>query len=279
MKRQAAIKFIGKAARWLVPLAAILVLGAFYLIAPPGLLGKADGIGYAVCHRLDHRSFHIGERALPLCARCTGTFMAAAIGLLFQALAAPKRGGLPPWKIGIPLILFVLFWSFDGANSYLYLIKSVYPGRFENIPNVYIPNNPLRLLTGSGMGLAMSAGLYPVFNQTFWKDFPNQPALGSWKRSGLLAGIMLLVDLGILTEHPVFLYPAAVLSTIGVLALLSLVFSMLWVMISRQENQFTSLNETWLPLAAGLTIAMIMILSIDLFRLQLTGTWGEFPLG
>ena len=37
-----------------------------------GILGHADEIGYAVCHQIDLRSFHIGDRPLPLCARCSG---------------------------------------------------------------------------------------------------------------------------------------------------------------------------------------------------------------
>lgn len=38
------------------------------LLAPGGLLDKADKVGYAVCHRITIRSFLIGERQMPLCA-------------------------------------------------------------------------------------------------------------------------------------------------------------------------------------------------------------------
>jgi uncharacterized membrane protein len=279
MQRQNITMFIGKLSRWLVPIAAVLVLAGFLFVTPPGLLGKADGIGYAVCHRIAARSFHIGDTALPLCARCTGTFTAAAVGLLFQAIVARKRTSMPPWKIGIPLILFAFAWGLDGSNSYLYLIKQTYPGALAQIPNLYIPQNWLRLLTGSGMGLGMAAALYPVFGQTIWKDGIEEPALGTWKRFGILVGIMLLIDAGILTGWPVILYPIAFISVLGTLSLLVMVYSMIWVMTFRQDNAFTSLKSLWLPLTAGFTMAMIMILAIDLFRLQLTGTWGGFPLG
>jgi hypothetical protein len=33
----------------------------------------------------------------------------------------------------------------------------------------------------------------------------------------------------------------------------------------------------WLPLASGLTLGLLLVLSIDLLRLGLTGTWGGFP--
>ena len=48
--------------RWLVPAAALIAFGVWFAITPPGLIGKADSIGYANCHRIDERSFHIGNR-------------------------------------------------------------------------------------------------------------------------------------------------------------------------------------------------------------------------
>jgi hypothetical protein len=66
---------------------------------------------------------------------------------------------------------------------------------------------------------------------------------------------------------------------LGVLALLVMVFSIVWIMLMRQENLFTSLRELWMPFLAGTTLAFIMLTAIDLLRLSLTGTWGAFPLG
>jgi uncharacterized membrane protein YagU involved in acid resistance len=94
-----------------------------------------------------------------------------------------------------------------------------------------------------------------------------------------LLGIILLVDLGILSEQPVVLYPIAFLSVLGVLALLGIVFSIVWVIIMKQENAFERVKQLWLPIVAGLTLALLMISVIDLLRLKLTGTWGGFPLG
>jgi hypothetical protein len=66
---------------------------------------------------------------------------------------------------------------------------------------------------------------------------------------------------------------------LGVLGLLIMVFSMVWLLLMRQENVFTSLRELWLPFLAGTTLAFLMITAIDLLRFKLTGTWGGFPLG
>ncbi len=264
--------------RWFIPAAALIAFAAWFYITPPGLLGKADAIGYAICHRIDERSFHIGDRQLPLCARCTGEFYAAGISLLFFAIVSPKKSGMPGWKLGIPLLLFFLSFGIDGSNSYLYLLKQTTGGAFDNIPNLYTPNNTLRLLTGSGMGIALASIVYPAFNQTAWRE-PNPQRALDWKKLGLLIGIILLFDLLILTENPAILYTIALLSVLSVLTLLVIVFSMSWVLMMRQDNAFDSLRQMWMPFIAGTTLAFLMITVIDLLRFRLTGTWGSFPLG
>ena len=75
--------------------ALLAVVAAWMYVAPPGLMGKLDAIGYAVCHRLDSHSLHIAGLQMPLCARCTGEFNAAAIALIFQAVVSPRRSLLP----------------------------------------------------------------------------------------------------------------------------------------------------------------------------------------
>ena len=269
---------LNKLLRWFVPLAALAAFAGWMYIAPPGILGKADAVGYAVCHRISERSFHIGDRQLPLCARCSGTFTAAALGLTYLAFTSRKRSGMPDRKFYIPFALFFLAFAVDGSNSYLYLLKQT-RGVLVQVPNLYIPNNTLRLFTGSGMGLTMAAFLFPAFNQTAWRDQDPAPVIGTWKHFLGMIALMLVVDLLILTESPLVLYPIAFISPLGVLLLLTLIFGMVWVMVMRQDNTFTSVKELWLPLLAGFTLTLLMILAIDLFRLQLTGTWGGFPLG
>ncbi len=241
-------------------------------------MGKADAVGYAICHRIDERSFHIDDRQLPLCARCTGEFNAAAISLLFFALVSGKKSGMPGWKLGAPLILFFIAFGVDGSNSYLYLLKQASGSAFESIPNLYTPNNTLRLFTGSGMGIALASILFPAFNQTAWRTSHPDRAL-DWKKLGTLTGIIILVDLLVLTDIETVLYIVSIVSVSGVLALLTLVFTMAWLMIMRQENAFSDLREMWMPFLAGTTLTFLMIAAIDLLRFNLTGTWGGLPLG
>lgn len=262
-------------ASWLVPIAAIIAVAAWFIIAPEGALGKLDAIGYAVCHRIDERSFQIDDRQLPLCARCTGEFYAAGIAMLFQAIVSGRRSKLPSKGIIAVLVIFFLAFGLDGTNSYVYLLKQS-SGGLEQIPNLYVPNSTLRLFTGSGMGIALAAILFPVINQTLWRQLDNRPAL-EWKQFGILTAIILVINLLILTDSPIVLYPIAYISALGTLSLLVSVFAILWIIIMKQDNTFENPRQLWLAFASGLTLALLLVLSIDLLRYQFTGTWNGFP--
>jgi uncharacterized membrane protein len=260
--------------------AVVLVFIGWFLNTPPGLFGKADAIGYAVCHRIAERSFHIGSYQLPLCARCSGMYLGAITGLVFQSIHGWKRGKAPHWSIIALLAVFVVAFGVDGINSYLYLLKQVRPGFLPQIPNIYTPNNTLRLLTGSGMGLGIAVLLFPAFNQSVWSDYNDKrAALPGWKAFGVLLGIQIIVDLLVLTGSALILYPLAIIGALGVWLLLTMVYTIVWVMITGQDNKFTQLRQLWLPFLAGFTITMIQITAIDLLRFWLTRTWGGFPLG
>lgn len=252
----------------LVVLTAIITY--FWLdFAPDGLLGKMDAVGYAVCHRIDARSFHLGDRAIPLCARCSGMQLGALLGLAYQSLWG-RRGKFPPMKILIPLGILALFFAVDGVNSYLNFI----PG----LPQVYTSQNWLRLVTGTGLGLGIAAVIFPIFNQTIWRDWKDDYALGSWKQFLGLIGLATLLDLAILSENPLVLYPLAILSGLAVLVVLSMCYSLLIVMLFKKDNLFTSWRSAWAYLLAGFTIAITQTFFIDLLRFAFTRTWGGFNL-
>ncbi len=238
---------------------------------PPGLLGKADAIGYAVCHRIDVRSFHLGVRAVPLCARCTGMYAGAMLGLLYQHLRAPRHSALPPRRLWMPLGLLAAAFVLDGVNSYLHF--------FPGAPGLYQPNNTLRLLTGSGVGLVIASFIYPAFQDTVWQRPVPSPALRDGRA---LAGLLILalgMDGLILTQNPLFLYPLALVSAAGVLILLSMVYGMLWVMLWKAERFAARSRQLLPPMLVGLTLGLLQIALLDFLRFKLTGTWDGFHLG
>jgi uncharacterized membrane protein len=258
-----------QAGKGLLLLAVGLVIFGWLLNTPPGLIGKADAIGYAVCHRIDERSFHIGDRPISLCARCTGMYLGALVGLLYQ-LRRGRRGGIPPkWMIAV-FAFFVLAFGIDGGNSYLKLILGAGP--------LYEPNNTLRLITGTGMGLTIAAALYPAFQDTIWRRSDPRPALDSWKElAGLLACAALSILL-VLSENSLILYPLALASAATVLLILTIVYGMVWMFIFRAENSLDKPIQLLWPLLGGLLLGLLQIGLIDLGRYIITGTWEGFHI-
>jgi uncharacterized membrane protein len=243
-----------------------LVVG--WLIATPaGLLGKMDAIGYAICHRIAVRSFDIGDRPLPLCARCTGMYLGALIALAYQSRLG-QHGGLPSKKILAVLAFFLVAFGIDGVNSYLHF--------FPGAPSLYTPQNWLRLLTGTGMGIGMGAMLMPVFKQTIWNGWDNSKLLFSWRQLIEILLLAAVVDLAVLSNNPLLLYPLAILSALTVMVLLSMIYAMVWVMLSKTENRFQSLSGMTTILVAGFATALSQIAVMDIGRYLLTGTWKGF---
>ena len=162
--------------RWVVVLLALVAVLAFLLLSPGGYLSKADMVGYAVCHRIHSHSFIMAGRQLPMCARCTGTFTGALVGLVGQALVLRRRRAceFPPAAILVVLVGFVLLMAVDGVNSYISLLPIG--------TSLYEPTNTLRLITGALNGLAMSAIVYPAINSTLWRDPTAERAIGAVMR-------------------------------------------------------------------------------------------------
>ncbi len=256
---------------YLILLAAGLTLTGWLLNTPAGILGKADAIAYAVCHRIASHSIFIGATQFPLCARCTGMYLGSVLGLVYQAVIGKRRAGTPRWPIVACLALFVVAFGIDGVNSYL----TFFPGA----PRLYQPQNWLRLLTGMGMGLGIAAAIYPAFNQTVWSDWDPRPALGSLKSFGLLLILALGLAGLVMTGNPWILYPVALISAAGVLVLLSLVYTMVWLLALRRENRFQRVAQLFIPVTGGFTFGLLQIAAFDFVRFLFTHTWEGFHLG
>lgn len=253
---------------WLIPLICLAVLLVWLIETPDGLLGKADAIGYAVCHQITIRSFHLGERPLPLCARCSGMYIGAVIGIFYQLFRYPRRGGMLTWKSGIPFILFFGAWGFDGLNSYLHL--------FPGAPGLYEPNNTLRLITGLGMGLSMAAILVPAFHQSIWKEYDERQVFETPRPYLELVVLVAIGGAMMLSGNPLFLYPLALISSGGVVLVLGMVYTLIWCMGLKKINFAENWRQLFIPLCAGLLTAIVQIGAIDWVRYWFTGSWGGF---
>lgn len=256
--------------RWVAVGLAVLVIGAYGALTPPGLLTKADWVGAAVCHRIPSHSFSLAGRPLPVCARCTGTFLGALTALLGQAVILRRRGAdFPPPAILALLVGFIALMGVDGLNSYVDLMRGT--------PLFYEPRNELRLVTGALNGLALGALLWPMVNFSLWRCPRSERAI----RNGRDLGVLLLLEAGmvalVLTGWPPLLYLLALASALGVLTMLTLTMTVLVVILAGRENRYERWRDALTPLLVGLTLAFLLIGLMDLFRYGVTGTITGFP--
>jgi len=250
-----------------LPVIAFLILVGWWYLTPPGLLGKADAIGYAICHRIPERSFWLFGRQMPLCARCSGMQLGALMGMVYL-FSRGRDGKIPPLKISLVLAIFFIAFAIDGINSFLNL--------FSADPIFYPSNNILRLITGTGMGIAMAAVTVPIFNQTMWSNWVNEPSLPSFRILSVLLVLASIVVLGMLSDISLILFPLALLSAANVLLLLTIVYSILVVILIKKENHYHSIKELWVILLCGFILAILQISAMDFIRFYLTGSWAGF---
>jgi len=263
--------------RWLVVVLLAIIMAVWMSITPEGLFGKADAVGYAVCHRIDLRSFHMGDRQLPLCARCTGQYLGAMTGLAFQAIIGRRRAGFPPRRVVAVLVLMAALYGLDGVNSYFHLPP--FEAAFPALHLLYEPNNVLRLMTGTGMGVVISVVLLPAFTSTIYRQYDRSPALPDLKALfGMLASALIISSLA-LTRVNWVLVALALISSSGVLVLLGMIYTIVILMVLRLDNHYARLSQAIFPILAALSIAVLQILIMDIGRFLLTRTWGEIPLG
>jgi len=120
-----------------IPLAAFAAARAHSSSVAYGFAFIVYAVGWAVCHQLPARSFHLWATQLPVCARCTGIYVAAAL------TAIVLRGQLVTTRLNPKFVLlaavvptaatFVFEWT-TGA----------------------MPSHAIRALAGAPLGAAVA---------------------------------------------------------------------------------------------------------------------------
>jgi uncharacterized membrane protein len=252
---------------WLLLAGGLAVIIAIWLITPGGLLDKADRVGYGVCHQIPIRSPFFAGRQLPLCARCSGQFLGALAGLVLLIVAGRgKAAKLPPRLVIAVLLGFIATWALDGFNSYLTL--------FPGLPHLYEPHNILRTTTGAMQGVALISLVLPFFNVTLWQRPSPRPTIGSLREVLLLLGLIALIVAGVGSEWTPLLYPLALLSAAGTLMMLTLVMTMLVTLTLRRDGRAEGWRDALPLLTAGLALALIILLGINVLRAWVTAELG-----
>ena len=256
---------------WLIALLVLLIvlLAAWLWMTPSGWWEKIRLLGYAVCHQIEERSFFYHDLQSPLCARCTGMYLGGLLTIVYQAFQG-RKGKFPPVWVSVALGLLFIWFGIDGLNSFLHFIPGFEMG--------YQPSNLFRLITGAGVGLGIGAVLSPLFIQSAWIDWINHSFFEKWYSFPLLVVLAGGMVAGVYSQQPVIIFPAMLLSGFSIVLLLSSVYTVVALMLTKRLNRQLTWMQMRLPLLIGVNICFLQIVATSFLRYLFTGTWEPLYL-
>jgi uncharacterized membrane protein len=88
------VGFVAAAVAWaaMLPLVPFLASRAHASALATWLVVMVYAMGSMVCHQLPDRSYHLWTAQMPVCARCTGIYLGAAVAAVFANAGHPFRG-------------------------------------------------------------------------------------------------------------------------------------------------------------------------------------------
>ena len=104
----------------------------------------------------------------------------------------------------------------------------------------------------------------------------NGRTIKNFKELGIYLGVILAVLGLILLNNPFIMLIVGFASAIGVMLVLAMVMSVMFMTITRTDRTYHHWSELWLPMLVGLTAAIVMIGGIDALRYMFTGSWDGF---
>lgn len=119
---------------------ALLTAGPFIPSATASVGGWLYAVGALICHQQPERSFHLGGAQLPVCARCLGLYIGAAVGLVTWTFIARRRRS--PWMARHAIVAV----SVTGAPTLLTVLTAWL--------GVGDPSNAWRALVAVPLGVA-----------------------------------------------------------------------------------------------------------------------------
>ena len=243
-----------------VLITAVIILSWNFLThSPSGCYGKALSIGSSVCHQISSHSFSSDDIQFPVCARCTGLYLGSFIGILYGFLSG-KKIAIPKKKYLILLAILFILWAGDGLNSLI--------NEFLNDPLIYQTTNTTRLITGYGMGLVMSTALVTLFNFTVWKTGIKIPVLDNVQQIVGYAILSALSSQLILTNNRFLFQVAAYIATFMILSIITLLYSIFWVILFKKENRFSRWKEFAIYILAGYATAILQVILLIALRTE-----------
>jgi uncharacterized membrane protein len=243
---------------WLTTVLGVTSLGLLTaLVFLPGatLIDRLRWLDSGICAQLPTHSFYPGGIQLPLCARNTGIYLGFMVTLMtLYTVGRGRVQQLPRGPIIALLVCGGLAMVVDGFNSFFLDL---------GLPHLYQPHNLLRLGTGLAAGVALATLTLPVINRLLWCEYNEERSIPSWMALFLLIPGLILSFFAVASQNALLLYPLALLSTAGLLTVLSSVNLLVVLAIGQREQTFGRYRELlpFFGLALILAIGELLVLA------------------
>lgn len=260
----------GEAGRFLFPVAALVVLGAF-LAAPWPLAHKAHLALHGLCAQRPSHSFSLGGEALPFDARMTGIyggFLVTAAYFAARRRFRPFR--LPPARVLAILAAFVAAMAVDGTNA-LVVDLGLRPW--------YEPDNRLRLATGLLTGVALATVLCFLLATTLWRDGEwRQAPIGGVRELAAVAALQIPLAVAVSSGAGVLYAPLALALVLAAVLVVGALALVVVVLVSRRDRTFDGVRQLHVPMTVSLLIGLVVMAAFAVGRLLLEGITNAPPL-
>ena len=128
-----------------------------------------------------------------------------------------------------------------------------------------------------GTGLAMGTFILPALAQTLWRQPDFRSPIGNLRELAGLVVVALAAVLLLLSNQPAILYVLALVSTTGLLFIVTAINCVFLLIFLRRDGRAERWQETAVPLLISLALALIEISAVSIVRFNLTGTMTGFP--
>jgi uncharacterized membrane protein len=218
--------------------------------------------------RPTHSLFLAGQE-LPLEARMGGVFLGFLLALALLAVLGRMRASrLPQGWPGVACWGLIALTGVDGLNAFLF---------DGQLPHLYPPSTPARLLTGLGAGLGLGLLAVPVVAGVVWRKPVDEPSVGD----GLELAYALIgagvVGAVLLIGPAPLLWPAALLMLLSVIVAFGLANLYLLTLASSSHQAVTPADLRG-PLISALGLALVELAGLSALRTWLAATfnltWG-----
>jgi uncharacterized membrane protein len=225
---------------------------------------------YGVSAQRPSHSIFVGGQQLPLEARMGGIFLGFLCGVALLGVLGRLRASQPPGGLlGLACWTLIVLTGLDGLNAFLF---------DGNLPHLYAPNTPLRLLTGLGAGLGVSLMAVPVVAGVVW----SRPLEAAAVEEPLefLAGLALVGLVGglVLASVGSLWWPIALAMLVAVLVAFGVANLYVIVLATGRVHQAGSLRDLRGGLISSLGVCALELAGLSALRSVLViafgATWG-----